>query len=194
MPKMQLQLERLTMEDFKYKCKNCETLNLIPADWFRDPAEKKIYACTGCGNKVKLNIARIRKDFYDNFNTATELVIGRKPKLSDLYLKINVNEEIKKLLKLEKETIRIGRGKEINSDINRDENGQEFQKIQIPDKYISSKHCELKYNPKNNKITIQDLGSLNKTFLGETELSPDEILIVKPGELIKIGITTLEVC
>ncbi len=182
------------MEDFKYKCKNCATLNLIPADWFRDPAEKKVYACTNCNHKVNLNIKRIKQDFYNNFNTATELVTSKKPKLDDLYIKINVNEEIKKLLKLEKETIRIGRGKEIISEVNKDENGQEFQKIQIPDQYISSKHCELKYNSKNHKITIQDLGSLNKTYLGETEVSTDEVLIVKPGQIIKIGTTTLEIC
>lgn len=182
------------MEDFKYKCKECQTLNFIPADWFRGTDEKKIYGCSSCGKKVKLNVQKIRNDFYDNFTAATQLVTSKKMTLAGLYLKINVNEEAKKLLKLEKETIRIGRGAELKSEITTDENGSEIQKIMIPDKYVSSKHCELKFNPKNSKMTIQDLGSLNKTFLEETELAPDEVLILKTGKTFRLGMTTIEVC
>jgi len=182
------------MDDFKYKCKKCGTLNTISPDWFRDNAEKKVHECQNCKNKVQLNAAKIRADLYNNFKQATELVFGNKVTLDDLYLKITINNDIKKLQKLEKETIIIGRGAELKSENIKDENGEEIQRIQIPDKFVSSKHCRLKFNPKNNKVTIQDLGSLNKTFIEETEIKPDEILILKVGKKIHIGTTLLEIC
>jgi len=182
------------MNDFKYKCKKCGTQNSIPADWFRDNAEKKIHSCQNCGNKVQLNAAKIRADLYNNFKAATELVFGNKVTLDDLYLKININDEQKTLMKAEANSIIIGRGNELLSQTAKDENGNTIQKITIPDRFISSKHCELKVNPKNNKVSIQDLGSLNKTFIDDNELSPDEALYISSKNRITIGQTYIEIC
>lgn len=182
------------MEDFIYKCKKCGTLNVLSPDWFRDAVEKKVHSCKSCDNRVQLNVAKIRAELYNNFKSATELVFGGKIRLDDLYLKITVNEDTKKLQKLESETIIIGRGQELISEIYKDENGKSFQRISIPDKFISSKHCELQFNSKNNKVTIRDLGSLNKTFIENIEIQPDEILILNIGKKINIGTTILEIC
>lgn len=183
------------MEDFRYKCKKCGSTNTIAADWFRDTQEKKIHACSNCTNKVQLNASKIRADFYNNFKTATELVFGNKKiQLDDLYLKISVGDDLKKLQKLDHPTIIIGRGNELKSETILDENKTEIQRITVPDRFVSSRHCQLNFNPKNNKVTIQDLGSLNKTFLDSNEVIPGEILILKIGNQVKIGTTLLEIC
>lgn len=182
------------MKNFNYKCKKCETINSIPPDWFRGNDEKKIHVCSGCGSKIQLNVRKVRQDIYNNFNTATELVSGRAPSINELYLKVNVNDEHKRLLKLDEETIIIGRGNELASEIFTDENQKKFQRINVPDKFVSSRHCKLKLNPKTQKVTIQDLGSLNKTFIEGKEINPEDELILKIGKSVKIGQTTLEIC
>lgn len=182
------------MKNFNYKCKKCETINSIPPDWFRGNDEKKIHVCSNCGNKIQLNVEKIRKDIYNDFKTATELVFGKAPSINELYLKINVNEEQKRLIKLDQEIIILGRGNELNSEIQADENQKKFQKINIPDKFISSRHCRLKLNPKTQKVTIQDLGSLNKTFIEDNQINPDDELIFKVGTKVKLGTTIIELC
>ncbi|MFA7687396.1 MAG: FHA domain-containing protein [Moheibacter sp.] len=182
------------MKNFNYKCKKCEAINSINPNWFRGSEDKKIHVCTGCGNKIQLNTQKIRQDIYNDFKTATEVVFGKKPSINELYVKINVNEVHKRLIKLEEETIIIGRGNELGSQTESDNEGQKTQRIIIPDKFISSRHCRLKLNPKTQKVTIQDLGSLNKTFMEEKELNPDDELILKLGSKIKMGITTIELC
>ena len=128
------------MDNFKYKCKKCGSINSVPAIEFSVKSERKISTCKNCGNKVQLNAEKIRQELYNNFSSSTELVIGKKASIDDLYLKININDdELKKLMKFEKETLIIGRGKEVNSEIITSENGEKIQKITIPDKYISSK-------------------------------------------------------
>lgn len=181
------------MKNFNYKCKKCETINSISPNWFRGNEDKKIHVCSHCGNKIQLNTEKIRQDIYNNFKTATELVFGKKPSIHELYLKINVNEEHKRLIKLEEETIILGRGNELAANT-RTEDGHRFQRISIPDKYISSRHCRLKLNPKTQKVTIQDLGSLNKTFIDEQEINPEDELILKIGTKVKLGTTTIELC
>lgn len=182
------------MKNFNYKCKKCETINSISPDWFRGNEDRKIHVCSKCGNKIQLNTQKIREDIYNNFKTATELVIGKVPKINELYLKVNVNEEHKRLIKLDETTIIIGRGNELASEILTDENQNNFQRINVPDKFVSSKHCKLKLNPKTQKVTIQDLGSLNKTYIEDQEINPEDELILKVGTKVKMGTTILEVC
>jgi len=182
------------MKNFNYKCKKCEAINSISPNWFRGNEGKKVHVCSGCGNKIQLNTEKIRKDIYNDFKTATEVVFGKKPSIDELYLKINVNEEQKRLIKLEEETIFIGRGSELASGTKTDESGRPVQQITIPDKYISSKHCRLRLNPKTQKVTIQDLGSLNKTIIDQKEISPEDELILKIGTSVILGTTTIELC
>lgn len=181
------------MKNFNYKCKKCEGINSISPNWFRGSEDKKIHVCSSCGNKIQLNVEKIRKEIYNDFKTATELVFGKKPTIHELYLKINVNEEQKRLIKLEEETIIIGRGNELVSGTKSDD-GIQVQQITIPDKFISSHHCRLRLNPKTQKVTIQDLGSLNKTYIAEKEINPDDELILKIGTKVTLGTTTLELC
>ncbi len=182
------------MKNFNYKCKKCETINSLPPDWFKGNVEKKVHSCTGCDNKIQLNVQKIRQEIYNDFKTATELVFGKTPSVNELYLKINVNEEQKRLIKLEEETIIIGRGNELNSENQTDESQKKIQRINVPDKYISSRHCKLKLNPKTQKVTIQDLGSLNKTLIENNEINPGDELILKIGAKVKLGTTIIELC
>ena len=152
------------MKNFNYKCKKCEAINSISPNWFRGTEDKKIHVCSNCNNKIQLNAEKIRQEIYNDFKTATELVFGKKPSINELYLKVNVNDEHKRLIKLEEETIIIGRGNELNS-ATKTEEGLQIQQITIPDKYVSSRHCRLRLNPKTQKVTIQYLGSLNKTYI-----------------------------
>lgn len=182
------------MKNFNYKCKKCEAINSLSPDWFRGTEERKIHVCTSCGNKIQLNVKKIREDIYNNFKTATELVSGKTPSISELYLKINVNEEHKRLIKLEEEIIIIGRGNELNSEIQKDETQNRFQRINVPDKFVSSRHCKLKLNPKTQKVIIQDLGSLNKTYIENNPINPEDELILKIGAKVKMGTTIIELC
>lgn len=181
------------MKNFNYKCKKCEAINSISPNWFRGTEDKKIHVCSNCNNKIQLNAEKIRQEIYNDFKTATELVFGKKPSINELYLKVNVNDEHKRLIKLEEETIIIGRGNELIS-ATKTEEGLQIQQINIPDKYVSSRHCRLRLNPKTQKVTIQDLGSLNKTYIAEKEINPDDELILKIGTKITLGTTTLELC
>lgn len=55
----------------------------------------------------------------------------------------------------------------------------------LPVASVSSHHCEMWL--KGDELVIKDLNSTNGTFVGETQLTPEKEVTVKPGQTIRLG-------
>jgi len=58
--------------------------------------------------------------------------------------------------------------------------------VRLTGDYVSGRHCVLE-KQRDTFFTVKDLGSLNKTFLNDTELIPGEAYPVYKGDVIKIA-------
>lgn len=61
--------------------------------------------------------------------------------------------------------------------------------IVVPDQFISSHHARI-YKSKKGEWVLEDLGSTNGTYLDEKQLAGP--VIIKPGQLIRLGATSFE--
>ena len=59
--------------------------------------------------------------------------------------------------------------------------------IRIPDSFVSHRHAVVRLV--NNQYVIEDMGSMNHTYLNDAILQGKAYL--KPGDLIRIGFVTL---
>lgn len=61
--------------------------------------------------------------------------------------------------------------------------------IVVPDQFISSHHARI-YKSKKGEWVLEDLGSTNGTYLDEKQIAGP--VIIKPGQLIRLGATSFE--
>ena len=61
--------------------------------------------------------------------------------------------------------------------------------IVVPDQFISSHHARI-YKNKKGEWVLEDLGSTNGTYLDEKQIAGP--VIIKPGQLIRLGATSFE--
>ena len=61
--------------------------------------------------------------------------------------------------------------------------------IVVPDQFISSHHARI-YTSKKGEWVLEDLGSTNGTYLDEKQIVGP--VIIKPGQLIRLGATSFE--
>lgn len=61
--------------------------------------------------------------------------------------------------------------------------------IVVPDQFISSHHARI-YKSKKGEWVLEDLGSTNGTYLDEKQIAGP--IIIKPGQLIRLGATSFE--
>ena len=67
--------------------------------------------------------------------------------------------------------------------------GRDGADIEIEDSAVSRQHARL--SPVGNTLQIEDLGSTNGTYVNGTKI--DEPAIVRPGDFVNIGQSTLEI-
>ena len=61
--------------------------------------------------------------------------------------------------------------------------------IVVPDQFISSHHARI-YKSKKGEWVLEDLGSTNGSYLDEKQIAGP--VIIKPGQLIRLGATSFE--
>lgn len=182
----------MSYKDYKYKCLDCQTVNTIEPDWFKNDLTEKTHLCKNCGKSRKLKVAHIRQRDYNNFMLATE-IIGSNKNISSYFLKIT-NPAFKNFFEIPSgiHDVKIGR----STDLTFHSNSPNQQQLTIPDQYVSRKHCTITIEKIGNKtqLILNDEKSMNGTYCNGLKLDEYDQIILKPTDIIKLGETTIEIC
>jgi hypothetical protein len=179
-------------KDFKYRCLECQTINTLSFEWFKNDLDAKSHSCSNCNKTRKLNVKNIRQRDYNNFMLATEIV-GLNKKNSSYFLKIT-NPAFKNFFEIPSKIydVKIGRSTELTFQ----SNSINQQQLTIPDQYVSRNHCSITIEKIGSKtqLILNDEKSMNGTYCNGLKLDEYDQVILKPSDIIKLGETTIEIC
>lgn len=182
-------------QPFVFKCKQCGKTHTLSPEWFNTTESKKNHSCS-CGKNITIDTAKVREKKGYNFKKKTDIVSVEEHKestVASLQLRVQSEKGETDSFLITKETVQIGRAYPTSSKIERDQNKNVVQRINVADQYVSSLHCQLQITDTEGRkrIKLKDMGSTNKTFFRGKQINEGEEVYVSIGDEIEIGVSKI---
>ncbi|TBW28255.1 FHA domain-containing protein [Gramella sp. KN1008] len=168
-----------------FKCKKCGSVIPIKKEWLEEGI-KKLIQCESCGNKMKLNLPPVKA----KEQSGTVILTKDSKKSSPEKFTIRSKDTFDFHLTQKQESYKVLFGRNPNAS-----NEELDECLIINDPFISREHglFTIFKSKGEMKITLEDLGSSNGTFLNGNKVNNSDVVYVEIGDEILAGNTVINV-
>ena len=168
-----------------FKCKKCGSVIPIKKEWLQEGV-KKLIQCATCGNKMKLNLPPAKPKAQKGTVILTKDLKKSTPEKFTIRSKDTLDFHLHQ--KQERYKVLFGRNPNTSSP-------ELDECLIINDPFISREHglFTIFKSRGEMKITLEDLGSSNGTFLNGSKVNNSDVVYVEIGDEILAGNTVIKV-